>query len=200
MNTARYVIAVLALVGTPPGVGLWFVIHPFARHWRRLGAGWTYTILTPPTLAIMYGLWALRHPLVGTDLGTNVATIAVAVVLLVATIIISANRRKVLTTSILVGVAELSESRYPGTLLTEGIYARIRHPRYVEVTLAVAAYVLFANYVGTYVLLLASIGALYLVVLLEERELIERFGDAYVQYAARVPRFVPRWSRRPTPE
>ena len=33
---------------------------------------------------------------------------------------------------------------------------------------------------------------LHLVVLLEERELLERFGDAYRDYAGRVPRYVPR--------
>jgi len=33
---------------------------------------------------------------------------------------------------------------------------------------------------------------LHTVVLLEERELEERFGDAWREYAARVPRYLPR--------
>jgi protein-S-isoprenylcysteine O-methyltransferase Ste14 len=33
---------------------------------------------------------------------------------------------------------------------------------------------------------------IHLVVILEERELVDRFGDAYRKYAARVPRYFPR--------
>ena len=35
--------------------------------------------------------------------------------------------------------------------------------------------------------------AFWLIVLFEERELRDRFGEAYAEYARRVPRFVPRW-------
>jgi protein-S-isoprenylcysteine O-methyltransferase Ste14 len=77
-------------------------------------------------------------------------------------------------------------------LLTDGIYARMRHPRYVEVVLGTLVYCLIANYVGAYIVLGASVPVLYVVALLEERELRRRFGAAYEAYARRVPRFVPR--------
>jgi protein-S-isoprenylcysteine O-methyltransferase Ste14 len=37
---------------------------------------------------------------------------------------------------------------------------------------------------------------LYGITLMEERELVERFGQAYRQYQQRVPRFVPRMPKR----
>ena len=55
-----------------------------------------------------------------------------------------------------------------------------------------AAYALAANYVGGYVVAVLTIPALHLVVLLGERELSERFGAAYDEYRARVPRYIPR--------
>ena len=58
------------------------------------------------------------------------------------------------------------------------------------------AWALFVNYVGVYVLAILTLPGLYLVAVLEERELLERFGDEYARYRERVPRFVPRLGTR----
>ena len=95
---------------------------------------------------------------------------------------------------ILVGTPELSPSDH-GHLLTDGIYGRVRNPRYIEVLLAVLAYASVANFSGTWILALLSLPAFQLVVLLEESELRDRFGAEYVDYCRRVPRWIPH--RRP---
>ena len=197
MNTARYIVAVLLLVGLPPGVMLWFFIHPFASFWRKLGPVWTYGILSPLVLLYIVGVFLARDLLLATDYGTSYATIALAAACLVVGIWIAIARRKLLTAGVLSGLPELSEKRYPGTLLSEGIYGRMRHPRYVEVLLVSLAYALFSNYLGTYVLVLLAVPAIYLVVVIEERELRERFGEAYDEYCRRVPRFIPRGRKGP---
>jgi protein-S-isoprenylcysteine O-methyltransferase Ste14 len=63
------------------------------------------------------------------------------------------------------------------------------------VGVSVIANTLFINYTGMYilVLLLAPVG--YLMIVLEERELIERFGDEYRKYQREVPRLIPRWRK-----
>ena len=70
-------------------------------------------------------------------------------------------------------------------------YALIRHPRYVEITLAAFGYAAVANYLGCWIVAIVTIPVLHLVVLMEERELLDRFGDEYRDYAARVPRYFP---------
>ena len=193
VNTARYVVAVILLVSLPPGMLLWLVIHPFVGFWRRFGPLWTYLILTGPVVAMMAALYLARDPLLGADLGTSVPLIALAAACLVGGIVIAKQRGRYLTKAILSGVPELRRQAHDrGTLLTEGIYGSIRHPRYVEILFWVAAYAFLANYVGLYVLLVLTVPTIYLIVLLEERELRERFGEEYEQYCRRVPRFVPR--------
>ncbi len=53
------------------------------------------------------------------------------------------------------------------------------------------AYALFANHLATYVLLLLTVPSLHFIVVLEERELHERFPSEYADYCRRVPRFFP---------
>jgi protein-S-isoprenylcysteine O-methyltransferase Ste14 len=195
MDTARRVVALMLLVTLPPAVLLWFAIHPLARFWRRLGFGCTYGLLSVPCAALMAATWAARHLLLGPDLGTSWPLVAGAVGCGVVAGAIARQRGRLLTFGILAGLPELSPARYPGRLLSEGIYARVRHPRYVEVAIGTLAYALFANHVATYVLWLLLLPALLLLVRLEERELRERFGPAWEEYAARVPRFVPRRRR-----
>ena len=192
MNTIRYYAALMLLVSMPVSLGLWFAIHPFAPFWRRLGPVRTYAVLALPSLAVMAAMFHWRRPLLRVQFGTNRVFVSLAVVAVVASVAVAVQRRKHLTFAILAGVPELSEERAPGRLLTEGIYGRIRHPRYVEATLAVLAYALFANYLAVWVLLAAWVPGLYLVVLLEERELRDRFGSEYLAYCRRVPRFLPR--------
>jgi protein-S-isoprenylcysteine O-methyltransferase Ste14 len=57
------------------------------------------------------------------------------------------------------------------------------------------AYALIVNHVGVYVLFVAAIPVFYAIIVLEERELIDRFGATYRQYQREVPRLVPRWRK-----
>jgi protein-S-isoprenylcysteine O-methyltransferase Ste14 len=196
VDTFRYIVGVLLVIGLPPGVALWFLVHPFIGFWRRLGVRFTMTVLGILLLVSVLGLVAVRDVLLGADLGLSRPLFAVGVVLLVVAIWISLKRRKYLTVRILIGVPEIeAEPEERGKLLEEGPYAVIRHPRYVEVVLATFGYAAIANYAGSWSVVAVMVPLLHLVVLLEERELRERFGEAYRDYAARVPRYLPRlWS------
>jgi protein-S-isoprenylcysteine O-methyltransferase Ste14 len=193
MNSVRYYVALVVLLSVPPGLLLWFIIHPFASFWRRLGPVWTYSILVLPMVAMMFGLFLVRKPLLTVDFGTRYGLIAVGVLVMVGAFTIGIKRKKHLTFGILVGLPELSEQRYPGKLLTEGLYAKIRHPRYVEAFLGILSYALIANYLAPYVLVLLSIPIVFLIVALEERELRDRFGEEYEEYCRNVPRFLPKF-------
>lgn len=75
-------------------------------------------------------------------------------------------------------------------LVTDGLYARLRNPMYVGLGLAMAG--LAFVFGSDWLLLLLVPAALVLhygVVLREERYLARKFGEPYVDYMARVPRY-----------
>lgn len=186
-------IAVLFVMGMPPAILYWFIVHPFIGFWRRVGLWGTYTFLFVFYLASMAGLYLIRDRLLLRDLGTSLLLTVVAVPLIAVAIVISRKRRKHLTFRLLAGVPEIAPGKHGTRLLREGIYSRIRHPRYVEFSLALVGYTLFANYEGLYRMTAGILGLLFVIVLMEERELGERFGQEYVEYSAEVPRFIPRF-------
>lgn len=198
LDDARYVFAVLVVTFLPPGLAWWFVVHPFIGFWRRLGPRWTLTLVGAGAILVVTALMLVRDRLVMADLGTHPPLFAPAAALFGIAVWIAVKRRRLLTTHILAGFPELESDGGGGALLTEGIYGLIRHPRYVEVAIGTLGYALFANYLGAYLVAAATIPVLHLIVLLEERELADRFGEAYEEYRRRVPRYLPRRGGSPS--
>ncbi len=191
LDSIRYWLAALTLVTLPPALLYWYLIHPFAASWRRLGRLPAYGFVGGVCVALGFGIWQLNEPLLRVDYGFDARLSAVAALLYAIAIYIEIRCRKHLKFHILAGAPELS-AEAPGKLLDQGIYSRIRHPRYMALVFGMTAVALFLNYLAIYLVVAASVPLLYGIVLLEERELRERFGAAYVDYARRVPRFVPR--------
>jgi len=192
MDTFRHVLTLLMLMFMPGAVLFWFLVHPFIRFWRRLGLRRALAIYYTLMVAFVAGVFLLRKTLLAVDFGTNPVLIAVAVPMLAASIVLRRKISRHLRFSTLGGLPELAPESHPQPLLTEGIYSRIRHPRYVEALLVMASLALIANNLASYVNWIIGIPGVLLVVHIEERELRDRFGAEYEAYCARVPRFVPR--------
>jgi len=192
MTTFRHVLTLLMLMFMPGAVLFWFLVHPFIRFWRRLGLRRALAIYYTLMAAFVAGVFLLRKTLLAVDFGTNPVLIAVAVPMLAASVVLRRKISRHLRFSTLGGLPEIAPDRHPQPLLTEGIYSRIRHPRYVEVLLVMASLALIANNLAAYVNWIIGIPSVLLIARIEERELRDRFGAEYEAYCARVPRFVPR--------
>lgn len=191
MNSLRYAIALMLIVAIPAAIGYWFLIHPLVRFWRRIGIRLAYWVVCTLTLGIMAAMALLRGRLLAIDWGTSPALVLLGLVCLAFSGWLLRLLRRQLSVKALVGVPEL-EPATTGTLLDSGIYGRMRHPRYLQMTLALLGYALIANYPAAYLAWLFWLAGIYLVILLEERELADRFGNEYRAYCRRVPRFIPR--------
>jgi protein-S-isoprenylcysteine O-methyltransferase Ste14 len=196
MDKARWYVALMMTVWAPPAIAAWYLIHPFARFWRRLGTVASFCIVYSLLISACLLLWEFSPALIGSDWGFQPLLLVPAVAAAGAGAVIARGRRKYLKQRILVGVPEISRHNR-GRLLADGIYGRTRNPRYLEFLAFSLAYVAFANYSGPWVLYALMYPAIHLVVLLEERELRERFGAEYEEYCRRVPRYIPK--RHPLP-
>jgi protein-S-isoprenylcysteine O-methyltransferase Ste14 len=196
LEATAYYIALFTVVCVPPGIFLWFLIHPFASFWRRLGAVATYLVVIPVLVSIGAAIYYFRKPLLSIHYEVSFSLVIIAAFFLAMGIYLGILRMRHLTISMLIGIPEISKEGQPGKLLTEGIYSFVRNPRYIEIGFGLAGIALIVNYLAVYVLVILYIPVIYLVVILEERELRKRFGDAYDRYCREVPRFIPRLRRR----
>jgi protein-S-isoprenylcysteine O-methyltransferase Ste14 len=192
LEAVRYYLALFGLVSFVPLLAFWLLIHPFVRTWRRLGPGVSYAAVLIVMVVIGVGLFALRGRLLAVEFGTMPVLWLPAVLANLGAIVLEVRTRRQLSLRTLIGLPELAAGTEPGKLLSEGIYARIRHPRYTAGWLGLLALACFTNYLAIYGLLIAYLPVIYAITVLEERELAERFGAAYQRYRERVPRFVPR--------
>jgi protein-S-isoprenylcysteine O-methyltransferase Ste14 len=90
--------------------------------------------------------------------------------------------------------------RSQGGLVTDGIYACVRHPQYSGLFLITIGLLIqwpTVVTVLTWPILLAMYNRL---ARREEADMEQQFGDAYRAYAARVPRFMPRFPSHRRPE
>jgi methanethiol S-methyltransferase len=192
----RYLIALLLLVTGPGSVLFWFPVHPLTRTWRRVGYRWAYVagfgvyVLSAVVLAVY------RRPLLSIEFGTSYPMIALGLLLIASAMAIHRRRHRYLTTKRLLGLPQLAPDRYPSTLLTEGAYAWVRHPRYAEVLLGCLGYALVSNYLAAYGVTAFLALSIAVLIPMEERELAERFGPAYEEYRRRVPTIMPRLVHR----
>ena len=175
----------------PLGLLYWIVIHLWAHRWRALGPIRTYLIALPVLAALGVLLFRFRGPLLGEDLGTNWILIGIALLLSCVTTWLEFQYWRQLSIATVVGIPELSQQR-KGKLLRDGIYGMVRHPRYLSAGIGLIANTLIVNHVGLYILVLLALPPGYMLLVLEERELVDRFGEAYREYQREVPCLIPR--------
>jgi protein-S-isoprenylcysteine O-methyltransferase Ste14 len=79
------------------------------------------------------------------------------------------------------------------TLATTGLYARMRHPQYVGFVAIMFGFLLQWPTLVTLIMFPVLVFMYAWLARREEADMLREFGDEYRQYAARTPRFVPRW-------
>jgi protein-S-isoprenylcysteine O-methyltransferase Ste14 len=190
VDTIRYFLALILVISLPPLFLYWLLIHPLINFWRAKGVGLTYTVILTLIAIGMIGLFSIRHELLVIDFGTSYPLLIVGILCLVLSGAMRFAIQKHLTVKTLLGLPEIAPDRYPRTLVTTGVYARVRHPRYVQLLIALMGYALIANHLASYIVVALWLPGIHVIVSLEEKELRAHFGQVYDDYRRKVPRFV----------
>ncbi|WP_028215730.1 methyltransferase family protein [Paraburkholderia mimosarum] len=88
----------------------------------------------------------------------------------------------------------LYDAQRSGKLATCGPYARIRHPQYAAFVVIMFGFLLQWPTLVTLVMFPVLVFMYVKLAMQEEHEAEEQFGEAWREYAARTPRFIPRLS------
>lgn len=91
----------------------------------------------------------------------------------------------------------LHAAQQAGLIATTGPYAYVRHPQYTGFILVMFGFLLQWPTLLTLAMFPVLVWMYARLARAEERDAIAAFGDAYRQYAARVPAFLPRPGRLP---
>jgi len=103
---------------------------------------------------------------------------------------------KVLTARVITGVPEVINGE-SARLVVGGPFSRVRHPTYLSHSLFFIGIFLSTGTMATgFVALIDFIIVALIIVPMEEKELLSRFGDEYRLYMARTPRFLPRMRKQ----
>jgi protein-S-isoprenylcysteine O-methyltransferase Ste14 len=186
VSVPSWIAAIVLFVQLPIPL-FWFVVHPQVRFWRRhTAAGYLTGVLFawgPVTAAMII----FRHELFRHD-WPPLWRLLSGLALLIFEGWVFWRVEHDLGSARLVGKVELSGG---GEVISKGIYARVRHPRYVGSFLAILGACLLAGKPAMWLAAGVWLILILIAIAFEEHELRSRFGPAYQEYCRRVPRFFP---------
>lgn len=91
----------------------------------------------------------------------------------------------------IIGLPEVYEE-IPGRFVTTGAFSVIRHPTYLAHTTMLTGVFLSTGVISTGIVAVVDLSLIYLIIIpLEEKELLNRFGEEYRDYRNKVPKYFP---------
>lgn len=169
----------------------WIPIHGLSRVFKKIGL-LTYIMPLFTWLPLAYLIYTKRTFILHNKLDIPVILNISGIVLLVLGTLIHLWTGKLLGLWGLIGLPEVS-TRIKGKFVTEGPFSVVRHPTYFAHTLIFSGVFLITGVVAVGIIMLLDFLVVFVLIIpLEEKELLNRFGKDYNLYRERVPKYFPR--------
>lgn len=187
----REVAALVTIMLWPVVPLFWIPVHCAPKLFRRLGI-LTYLVPAFTWLPVAYLIYQSRSYLLAHVIGFPLVVTVFGGIVFLCGALLQLWTGRLLSLGGLAGLPEISDLR-ESRLRTDGPYAIVRHPTYVSHSLMFLGVFLMTGVISLGVITVLDLLVINLIVIpLEDRELIERFGDAYRRYRKKVPAFFPR--------
>jgi protein-S-isoprenylcysteine O-methyltransferase Ste14 len=175
-----------------PIIPLWWIpVHGANKLIRKLGFA-IYPIFFVLWVFIAYPIYINRVFLLGFRIDFSIIIRAMGTFCAFAGLVLQLWTLKALTATVITGVPEIINGS-KARLVMHGPFSRVRHPTYLSHTLFFTGIFLLTGVFATGFIALIDLLIVTLIIIpLEEKELLQRFGDEYRSYMARIPRFIPR--------
>ncbi len=184
-------LAFLAVLLWPVIPHFWIPVHGFSRFFRKIGL-LTYAVPMVTWLPIAYLIYRNRMKLLADTIPVPPGLEIIGMIILVGGIILQLWTLQLLGLKGITGVPEVSE-KHTGTFVKKGPFSVVRHPTYLSHTLMLLGVFLVTGTVAVAVITALDFFLIHAVIIpLEDRELMSRFGKNYRIYRSEVPRFFPK--------
>jgi len=183
-------LALITLMIWPAIPLFWIPVHGCPRLFKRLGL-FTYILPVVTWLPLAVVLYLNKGVLLKGGIDFSIAPTAAGALIFVVGGLIQIWTGRLLSLFGLMGMPEVS-SKIKSRLVDEGAFAVVRHPTYLSHTLMLVGLFLFTGFPAVGIIAALDFALVYAVIIpLEERELINRFGEEYLLYMKKTPKFFP---------
>jgi len=173
----------------------WFAIHPRAQRWRRTQRS-PYRILLPLWFAMIVVLGIATWRWRSARLYSSPWAWAGALPFVFLALKTYLRIRSEFGITNFIGETELRPEQHQQRLITTGLHARMRHPIYLAHLCMFLGWTILSGLLVNFVLLAVSALITFpLMIRMEEKELVKRFGETYREYQRTVP-LIPFISKR----
>ncbi len=183
-------IALIAIIWWPLIPLFWIPVHGLPRFFKRLGF-YTYLLPVITWLPLAIILYSSKNILLEYRIALPLAFNIAGWLLLCSGTFLHIWTGYLLNFWGLIGVPEIFD-KFKSKMVTSGPFSFVRHPTYLAHTMMFGGVFLLSGVVGAgLVAILDFLIAFFIIIPLEERELLNRFHEEYREYRRKVPRFFP---------
>jgi protein-S-isoprenylcysteine O-methyltransferase Ste14 len=189
----------LMMVMMWPAIPMFLIeLHFVINFWRKLGV-WTYFAALLQWVPIAFVLYLLQGTLLYYEITLGTPFLVLGIILIAAGVVLHAWTAKLIGLKATIGYTELKPdmlSEEP-VLIKSGPFSVVRHPSYWAHTAIITGIFFITGAIAVAIIAVIDLVITYFITTsLEDRELVERFGNKYKEYQREVPKFFPKLRKR----
>lgn len=184
-------LALITVIAWPVIPLFWIPVHSAFRVFRKLGL-LTYLMPLITWLPLAYIIYVNRSYILAYRVSLPLVVKVLGVLILASGGMLQIWTGRLLSLSVLMGIPEIS-SWAKNRFVRNGAFAYVRHPTYLSHTLMFSGVFLITGVLASGIVTFLDVLLVNMIIIpIEEKELLLRFGKEYERYRKEVPKLFPR--------